>query len=470
MINSYIVVLLVLVVIFIFCICRKKKCQDHVDVSPDDIYRDSSGVFDDMAKLAIHKSLDKEAPTTEDHFRVGHILRNNVLHQEENLFDQMGGVDHFDANHQIDVNQIDVNQIDVNQNIQRRGNVIEEIGNQFRIVVDNLINGIEFELITYYEPFMLDTIQNFIMDDDDWIDLNMLDNIVERRDTNMQTRVADAEEISQGVPGAKLEHYYSSSIQHTDDPQNSHDTSVNQFLRKIVDKLRANKPDSFITIDELKQYYTKNYKTLTTDPQSDSPRHEMLCDVLSILDRAEDGEINRAIGMSDKEAIQYVWARSKMIENSDNKKLMEQSLFDAIYDCWEASVLGKHVVCVNGRTSRIIGSLVCLDYDEMLWDIKTLEHVKNNIFERAKTIIQDTAAETLSDPDENMRTIAKTYLATTLKELDELGDFSEECEIVFKDIVCQKIDEFIDTYINENPGTIPVHMIDTIRNEAKAGV
>jgi hypothetical protein len=347
-------------------------------------------------------------------------------------------------------------------------------GQHFHNAVQNLANHgdptVE-ELFT--EPFLLDAIQNVMAQ------LNILQDqgmpviiaVNERRNDNVGERVHAANDIANGVAGARVDTYYDLSVQHTNDMQNSHDSAINQSLRFCVQELRASS-DKLVPLIVIEHYFHDNLATFCY-PQTDTAAQQKWNDVVQVMRRANDGSRNVAVGVTDMEAIQLVWARAHHPKNTEKTQAILQALFDALFDCWENGVAGhRDIVCINGRTSRVLSSLVLLDFDQRMWNVQTLEETKNTIFTLVRDMVKARAMEVMDDNKTEPVTqqVAKSYLATTVEEMDQIGELDPDAEEQFRTFLETEIDALIDNYCFENPSTIPPQMIAPIRLEAKAGI
>ena len=89
-------------------------------------------------------------------------------------------------------------------------------------------------------------------------------------------------------------------------------------------------------------------------------------------------------------------------------------------------------------------SLNTLDYNPTLFNIKTLETIKNELNDKSRTIIKETAKELSKHEDKKISAAAKTYLATSSKEMDELGEIDLMSEQIVKDEITNRISKMID--------------------------
>lgn len=250
------------------------------------------------------------------------------------------------------------------------------------------------------------------------------------RDTVMATRRKVADEIAAeqgGARGAAVDTYLDLAAQHTDDPQNVHDTGVLACLRAIVDRLRAEQGslDALASLDsieaELKALDSAAAPLSALTPGGRA-RPEATAAVLAVLQKARAGERVTKLDATDGECLRRVWARADHPGNS--RPRLRQALFDALHDAWEPDPLvagQKKIACVNGRAGRILGSLALNDFDKRNWVVKRLEQFKNDVFERARGVVDAEAlrAATEGAPDEQKA--GRAYLAKTAEEMRAVG-------------------------------------------------
>jgi len=258
--------------------------------------------------------------------------------------------------------------------------------------------------------------------------------------------------------------YAAAATTHTDDPQNSHDTGVLANLRVIVDRLRAEQGESLPTLDDVITDIRKN------GAEFSDGRPALVADAIAVAERTRKGERVVAIGATDMECLQRVWQRANDPRNANTRSQIRQAVFDALVDAWEPGV-ERHIVCVNGRTTRILAALVLLDWDERNWSVKSLEQFKNEVFARATSIIQKTAAAAATGTDPDLRAAAAAWVATSSAELDAAGA-TEEASDRLAEQMREAISQDIDNLVAAQglKGVLAQPVIDAVRLEAQAAV
>ena len=289
--------------------------------------------------------------------------------------------------------------------------------------------------------------------------------IVEQRRSAAQQAAAAAG----GSAGARVDAYVGMAINHTDDPENAHDSGVNGCLRGIMSRLRAEQEGTTLpSLDDIERDIRANWMTYVEGDQ------KTLEDVLAVVTRARNGEKSVAIDATDEEVLRRIWARADDPRNAENTAKMRQASVDNLKDAWKTGVVGRHIVCVNGRTSRQIGSLSTLDHDTRNWDVTTLEQFKNDVFEKTKALIEDEAQRAAESTDPVMAKVGRSYLVKTQEETAALGEIDPVAGEKFSEILRAKIDPMVDDYVQEvntrTDGAIPQHFVAPIKAEAKAAI
>ena len=151
-------------------------------------------------------------------------------------------------------------------------------------------------------------------------------------------------------------------------------------------------------------------------------------------------------------------------------------MFDALYDCWEEGIAGRKIVCVNGRTSRILSALILLDWDEKNWEVKRLEQFKNEIFARAGAVIAAEAERAAQSADADMRQAGRAHLARTAAEIAAAGEAPADAQGRLADQMRAAIGAMVDAHVRELEETlgvrdaIPGYMVAAVTKDAQAAV
>lgn len=458
--------------------------------SPWAVYARSSGTFDDAARLALDRATGRATPTPGDHALAATIISRSILDQDHRV--------EFDAAGAPTQATID--------GIQRRRELINTARNHYMAALQGLRRGVRRELATTRftnvvgdrtpgatyivdradefahtiadmgQAAILGGILRFINADGELetvvdLDIQLATAADATRKQTIEERQAAAKTAA--GPGPKqqvVNEYVRLATANTDDPQNAHDTGVLACLHAIVERLRSDQKDMELpTMDAIQTSITENGAKLS------GGRPKNLADVMSVIERTKAGERVLKIGASDEECLRRVWLRASDHRNAGRKQAIEQAVFDALLDCWEEGIQGPHIVCVNGRTSRILAALVTLDWDENNWTVKKLEQFKNDIFDRSHGVILGVARAEANSGDDAMRCAARSYLATTVAESTAAGEPSSEAAAALAAKMRLAIEQMVDSYVAELKkgglgSAIPEHMIEAVKTEARAAV
>ncbi|MDE2100858.1 MAG: hypothetical protein KGL39_26665, partial [Patescibacteria group bacterium] len=347
MAKLWIAVLVVLLLVLIVAFVRK-----HTRESPAETYKRSDGTFDEPARQALKRAAAGRRP--EDHFLAATIITRNVLTQRGDARARREAYDAARANYLRAV-----------QGVRRQPRPAPPARRPTAQPAPAPgVPGAMF-MVDAALDFVLGGML-FVLDDGTLLGAGPADRVIlaeatRAKDEERARRVTRAAE--QAAPAARADAYIGELITHTDDPQNSHDTSVNASLRAIVAGLRAEQRDA--TLPSLDQ--------IEAEVKALAPRWtaSKLPDVLAVIARTRAGEKNLAVGITDAEALQRVWLRADHPDNRENRDKLREAVYDNLYDCWVYAEV-RRIICVNGRSARILGSLALLDVNQANWNVETV--------------------------------------------------------------------------------------------------
>ena len=284
----------------------------------------------------------------------------------------------------------------------------------------------------------------------------------------LQARQAAAAELSDGARGARAEVFLDLSQQNTSDMQNSHDSAVNAAKRAIIDRLRIDQGSIQLpSLTQIAEEFRRG--EYSRDPRAGQARPALTEKAIAVVQRASTGEFSTSARASDEEVLCRVWTRAADPRNAKNSDLLRQAFFDALVDCWGREGEGEAIQCVDGRISRVLGSLTLLDWDERNWEMRRLEQYKNDIYALAGEVIRAAAVEAAEQTaDPILQEIGRAYLATSYDQLlvDSAGVKEQEWIAGTKKRMAQAIDAHIVEINSRVPGAIPQRAIAEIKSEA----
>ncbi len=507
-------ILLTLLVIYAVCAdpdwAQKGYWLANFVEAPSAVYARSDGTFDGPARLALSRARDRAAPTAFDHALSGTIITRNLLHREHR---PATGPDGAPTREAVEL-------------AGRRREMLGEARNHFMEAVNRLGEARGRGAGARAGPrhpahggagFVLDAAADFafgglfgalandplmaVLVAEDWgifpdgdreqygylrgagplglfdpamlVDAPLAAATFQRRGELVADRQAAARQAAEaegGALGAATDAYVALAVQHTDDGQNSHDSSVLACLRSVVDRLRADQQGK-----ALPSLSAVKGQIAARGAQLSEGRAQRVADALAVVDKLAGGERVVAVDATDEECLCRVWLRCDDPRNAGVRLRLQQAIFDALCDCWEEGIRDRHIVCVTGRTSRILSSLVLLDWDKRNWVIKRLEQFKNDIFERAQTVIREQAEAAAQAPDPDYRRAGQLYLATSLSASQAVGEVPAEATSALADAMRSAILAMVDEYLRglEAEGlkdAIPKHMVEAVKMEAAAAV
>jgi len=456
--------------------------------SPWAVYARSSGTFDEAAQLALSRATGRATPTPGDHALAATIITRSILGQEHR------------PEYEADGTPTPATTAEA----QRRRELMDAARAHFIAALEGLRRGHArpapttrianaaggFQapgaafIVDHADEFAHAALENIGQNNMFWFaNGGQLEIIIDRdaqlahfagetRKQTIEERQAAAKAAAKG-PAAKQQavaEYVRLATANTDDPQNTHDSGVLACLRAVVERLRKDQAGLELpSIDAIRGEIKLNATKLSEG------RPQRVADVLEVVKRTEAGERIIKIGTTDEECLRRVWLRASDPRNAGRQNALEQAVFDALLDCWEEGIGGRHIVCVNGRTSRILAALVTLDWDERNWIVKKLEQFKNDIFDKSRALITEVAREEAKSGDAAMRCAALSYLATTVAESAAAGEPSEAATAALATKMRLAIERMVDEYVAQlkNEGlesAIPDYMIDAVKAEARAAV
>lgn len=244
------------------------------------------------------------------------------------------------------------------------------------------------------------------------------------------------------TPAEAAETFFEASINHTNDPQNVHDTAVIQDMKATYNKIRTG-VGIMESLAEIETYARRHV---------DKTKAQF---IVNAVVNARKGERIVAYNATEDEVLASVWQRIKHPSNLIRRQQMIDNLMIALEES------GRPGVCINGRTTRYLGALVLNDFDPDVGNAMTTEDYKNEIYMAANKMLKDALRDAEQSPDEGIAAISQYYNG----EIDD-DEINEEKLREFKDKLKQDIDKMINEYTDRlNPGHI-----ERLKNECYVGV
>lgn len=392
---------------------KRKKSEKYLGASV--------GTFDAGARRALDELTQIRNPEPDDYFRRGNIIQYNLLEG----------------------------------NLRNRGDLQERraaVGHIVRDYTDAMV-GMRGHIGRFGEDrdmnpnFMIDHMEDFnrnllgIDDDDELAQMIFnFDNLVtttapvvrqeiieDRRDKAINAANNRAEAIDK---------YFDAATKYTDDKQNVHDSKINSDLRETYKKFKATASHDFHVpraLDEINDYIHNEYT-------EDRDHTRKIRPATQILDIMSKGNKISTFNDGEDRILAYTWERCNHPRNRARSHLMRDAVIDALADSMGND---NKEVCINGRTARVLNSLVTLDYDdEVSQGAMTFEAYRNQIFQETKEIINQEIDRARNSPNEKLRHVGEAYEGADV-------DVDITIEEQFKNEIRTEIDRNIDSYSNK---------------------
>ncbi|QJX71675.1 hypothetical protein F-S17_0423 [Faustovirus] len=243
------------------------------------------------------------------------------------------------------------------------------------------------------------------------------------------------------TPIEAAETFFEASVNHTNDPQNVHDTAVIQDMKATFNKIQTGM-GIMESLAEIETYARRHI--------NDKAKAQF---VVNAVVNARKGERIVAYNATEDVVLASVWQRIKHPSNH----IRHQQMIDNLMIALEES--GRPGVCINGRTTRYLGALVLNDFDPEVGNALTTEDYKNEIYMKSNKMLKDAIARAEQSPDEGIAAIAEYYNGN----IDEVDEHKLR---EFKDQLKHDIDGMINEYVDRlNPGHI-----ERLKNECFVGI
>jgi hypothetical protein len=511
--TALLIAALILVVVLVIYAVAKGGARETEDVDtkdPWDTYERTDGTFDEAARQALHQATTRPDPEPGDHLLAATILARNVIGQEHRP--QTDGAGHPTEAAQERTQQrraaYDQARTHYMQALEGLGRprpapaaaagaaamaraergrpapveaerVIDEAlgfafgGFEALIANDQLLallleapeqpGGLVPGNLTFFEGF------GGLFG----VDMPLAEAAFRRQEDVVRERQEVASTVAQqhgGGAGVAAATYLNLAQCNTSDSQNVHDPGVIACYKATIQRLREDQgaldrlPGLDAIIGDVRRHglmYSEG-------------RPERVKMAALAIEEARKGEQVTVMDLKDEECVRRVWARADDPRNKANKGKLRQALFDALVNSWEGPEGARKIVCVYGRISQQLGSLVLLDWDKRNWVVKKLEQFKNDVYIRAEKTIRAVAQAASESDDPDMQSAGRQFLTTSFKEQKAI-EVKPKAAKKLRDDMRLEVSLMIDRYLQELEaegvkGGIPDHMIDKVKEEALAAI
>ncbi len=225
-----------------------------------------------------------------------------------------------------------------------------------------------------------------------------------------------------------VNNYFEDAAKMVNDPQNVHDTKLNNDLRASLNIIEATSPSikPADSIKEIEDYIKSKY----------TGSEERKINALRTLQTLREHPTSIVtFNKNDDEILDSVWRRSKEERNRPHSALIKEAVADALAD----SIENGFPVCANGRAARILNSLTLLDYNPRVGNARTYEAYKNQIFHDVNELINSKISAAADSQDPELAAVGKSYEDVSIEAPSEAVE-------KFKDAVKSDINEYLQTY------------------------
>lgn len=264
------------------------------------------------------------------------------------------------------------------------------------------------------------------------------ENIIENRRETAAANARNRREFT--------EQYTERAIENTEDPQNVHDSKVNQDLRTTLERLKQQAPRGISptqSITEARNYINANFIGTKQDK------------AMRVLNMIAQGNRITSLGSKEDEVFMYTWERSNHPNNEEQQDIIRNAIVDSLIDCFEHG----NMVCINGRCGRVLASLATIDFDDNVGAVNTFENYKNEIFREANKIIQSEIDKAKESSDAEIKAVGKSYEDPNIET-------NQAAEERFQNIVKGKLDIMLERYSNK----LNHQEIENMRKDIYAGI
>lgn len=207
-----------------------------------------------------------------------------------------------------------------------------------------------------------------------------------------QDRRAEAARAATTTPLATL----AALTVHTSDPQNPHDSEVNDQLRMTAARLFADDlPGATAVYDQI------------AARTADRAARRALDHIYAT------NELISSVGRREVDLLRAVWARADLPANAAHADDIRAAVVAALADMAAENGWGERpMVCASGRAARLVGALSSIDHDPAVGNLRTKEMVKNYVLESAAGLWLAYLAEMARSDDPVIRAVAADYEGT----------------------------------------------------------
>ncbi len=326
--------LMIGIVIFIFILLYLLFIRDRNSRILSESYKNITGhVDDENARKVVVAGGKIKNPTPLEQYRVGEVLLNNINNPNGAISEYLKAVDNI-RDHPLNMGNLFI--LDRIEGDYNRVGVLRNNIPNVRVFVTHHIN----------DKVNQDDRKNFIY-----------------TTTNKKDRKTET---------------FKQKNTWVEDAQSVHDSTVSSNLQEHFDKI--------------KMYNVEEYGELTTDKANaaindltnylqSQPDHDK---AMKVIERSKEGLKVMNLDSTEYAILIELWRRINSQSNVKNADELKKSLHESMSNCTE----NGHLVCTQGRTSRMIQSISHLDLgDPTLGLVRTDQAVRNQIYADSNRIL-----------------------------------------------------------------------------------
>lgn len=301
----------------------------------------------------------------------------------------------------------------------------DEIREEVRPIYIDILDGLMNNEIGRDEWEVWEGVTDFIQHAD-WIEWpGMGQNFAE------QAAAASSEELMQrarettNAPAEAAEKYFETSVRHTVDTQNVHESKIVKGAADIYNKIARDQVSPLPMLTDIEQYLG----TISDDKKRTA--------ALQTFDFIRNNKQNlSAIGADESTILRQVWARASHPDNAAHKSDMQEAVANALADGYE----GGNVVCASGRATRLLYAFTDLDKDQEIAHSTPMsyEAYKNQIFTETSGMLRVLIDEAKVSSDPLVRQVGEAY--------EGRGEAPPEQEEAFKEKFKDQVRANLDNY------------------------
>lgn len=392
-------------------------------------WQHSVGTMDGNAAHVLEQINTIRRPTIEDNYIAGNIIAYNMLDGR------------IRNNPEVGMNAIARYETALRQ--ARELPIDRDRGLPLDFIIDDIAN------------FTVINLEDLLQDDADTVEMyvneliNILNDIPAVRQHTIENKVSETMREAKNAKEYSAK-YLDKSIQHTSKTQNVHDSAVVKDLNLSLNIIResASPRDWQEVLCEVRDY--------SRGLAENGEISEKKCEAIArVLDHIAENTLISSYGVTEGNILKYVWDRADHPKNRQNRTKIREAIIDEIAN----SVEDGEVMCPGGRSARLLGSLVTLDFDPNVGAACTFEDYKNEIFERCRKLIDAKIESAKKSNNPELRKVAMSYEDPTMEIPDDLS-------AAFKD----NIKEGIDAIIAEYSGKMRAQQAEELKRDCYAAI